>query len=235
VEEQTDGQIGREDFYSIPCASKLTNFVEAVTGKDAYRLSAHFACGAGTYIFNEGGKLIPVTRFIDVPMLFETLDSLTQELNTSSMPLKDKLAEAKLLLAINKSIDTSKVPKGLDIKMMLINALVGGTYESLGKFHEKSLFIGMMHFMDPYNYDIERVKRCAIHYALPDGRVVPFCAFNVIPDLYRDKDQRNRSISTLDWEKMTGKSLDCDKHIRKIPEGAEADKIRDFYRQYIKA
>jgi uncharacterized radical SAM superfamily Fe-S cluster-containing enzyme len=26
-----------------------------------------------------------------------------------------------------------------------------------------------MHFMDSYNYDIERVRRCVIHYAAPNG------------------------------------------------------------------
>jgi 7,8-dihydro-6-hydroxymethylpterin dimethyltransferase len=33
-----------------------------------------------------------------------------------------------------------------------------------------------MHFMDLYNYDVERVKRCVIHYAAPNGLIYPFCA-----------------------------------------------------------
>jgi len=40
--------------------------------------------------------------------------------------------------------------------------------------------IGMMHFQDPYNFDLERLERCGIHYAVPDGRVIPFCAMNSI-------------------------------------------------------
>ncbi len=38
-----------------------------------------------------------------------------------------------------------------------------------------------MHFMDSYNYDVERVKRCVIHYAAPNGRIYPFCAYNSGP------------------------------------------------------
>jgi len=38
----------------------------------------------------------------------------------------------------------------------------------------------MMHFQDPYNFDLERVKRCGIHYATPDGRIIPFCSYNNI-------------------------------------------------------
>jgi len=31
-----------------------------------------------------------------------------------------------------------------------------------------------MHFMDLWNFDQDRVKRCVIHYAVPDGRIIPF-------------------------------------------------------------
>jgi uncharacterized radical SAM superfamily Fe-S cluster-containing enzyme len=34
-----------------------------------------------------------------------------------------------------------------------------------------------MHFMDRYNYDVERVRRCVIQYSTPDG-VYPFCVIN---------------------------------------------------------
>jgi uncharacterized radical SAM superfamily Fe-S cluster-containing enzyme len=37
-----------------------------------------------------------------------------------------------------------------------------------------------MHFMDPFNFDQDRVRRCVIHYAVPDGRVIPFCSMNAI-------------------------------------------------------
>ena len=67
--------------------------------------------------------------------------------------------------------------------------------------------LGMMHFQDLYNYDIERTKRCVIHYAQPDGSIIPFCAFNVIPEWYRDKAQKKFSISIPEWEEKTGKKL----------------------------
>ncbi|MFB6354318.1 MAG: radical SAM protein, partial [Halobacteriales archaeon] len=57
----------------------------------------------------------------------------------------------------------------------------------------------MMHFMDPYNYDVDRVERCDIHYAMPDGRVVPFCAYNVLPGRYRDAVQAEYAIGAEEW------------------------------------
>jgi uncharacterized radical SAM superfamily Fe-S cluster-containing enzyme len=50
-----------------------------------------------------------------------------------------------------------------------------------------------MHFMDSYNYDVERVKRCVIHYAAPNGRIYPFCAYNSGP-VYRERIEREFSI-----------------------------------------
>ncbi|MDL5503178.1 MAG: radical SAM protein, partial [Candidatus Methanoperedens sp.] len=43
-----------------------------------------------------------------------------------------------------------------------------------------TLFIGSMHFMDLYNMDLERIKRCGVHYATPDGKIIPFCTYNTI-------------------------------------------------------
>lgn len=40
-----------------------------------------------------------------------------------------------------------------------------------------------MHFMDPFNFDEDRVKKCIIHYATPDGRIIPFCTMN---SMYRE-------------------------------------------------
>jgi len=231
IEEQTDGQVGREDFYTIPCASKITDFIETLKGGKRYRLSSHFACGLGTYIFKDGDNFVPITRFIDVDGFFEYLDKMKEEIEYG----KNKyVVQAKMLINLKKFIDMKKKPKELKISNMILSALTGGNYNSLRDFHHHSLFVGMMHFMDPYNYDVERVKRCVIHYAMPDGRVVPFCAFNVIPELYRDKVQREYSIPAKEWEERTGKKLADDKYHRVIPTGEEAQKIHDFYNKFKK-
>ena len=60
-------------------------------------------------------------------------------------------------------------------------------------FSFKTLMVAGMHFMDNYNYDIERVKRCVIHYAAPDGKIYPFCAYNGGP-VFRDKIEKQYSV-----------------------------------------
>ena len=54
--------------------------------------------------------------------------------------------------------------------------------------------------MDAYNYDVDRVRRCVIHYATPDGRMYPFCTYNSGPIL-RDVIEKKCSVSSEQWSK----------------------------------
>jgi hypothetical protein len=41
--------------------------------------------------------------------------------------------------------------------------------------------------MDEHTFEVDRIKKCCTHYALPDGRLMPGCAYNMF---YRHKDPR---------------------------------------------
>ena len=96
---------------------------------------------------------------------------------------------AKTLTKLSSFLDKEKAPKQATYKM-IYNVLIKGDFNSTAEFHRNTLFIGVMHFQDAYNFDVERVSRCGIHYALPDGRVVPFCSYNTI---YRDEFEKEHS------------------------------------------
>jgi uncharacterized radical SAM superfamily Fe-S cluster-containing enzyme len=44
-----------------------------------------------------------------------------------------------------------------------------------------------MQFIDAWNFDIRAMKKSCVHIAQPDGRLIPFEAFNL---LYRDGKSR---------------------------------------------
>ena len=226
LEDQTGGQIGKEDFYPVPTPWPFTRFVEALTGKPKYDLSSHFACGMATYVFNDNGKMIPITRFVDVEGLMEFLNERAEALEKGGNRL---VAGAKLLFRMGSFIDNEKAPKGFSLKKILYNALMKHDYNALGEFHHKSLFVGMMHFQDLYNYDIERVKRCTIHYVMSDNRIVPFCAFNVIPQWYRDKDMESQGLSFDAWEKKTDTKLSADIYKRDVKALAASELYKNAY------
>jgi uncharacterized radical SAM superfamily Fe-S cluster-containing enzyme len=73
-----------------------------------------------------------------------------------------------------------------------------GTYNSLGNLMRSLMMIGMMHFQDSWNFDLERVERCPIQYAVPDGRVIPFCTMNTI---YRQEIEEKYGVPIKEWKK----------------------------------
>lgn len=232
LEEQTNGEVLRNDFYPIPAALRISNFIEALTKKSEYGLSSHFACGMATYVFNDNGKMIPITRFIDVDGFLEYLDTLGDEIKEGK---KRRVSEGmKMLFRINSFVEKDKAPEGFNVGRIIWKALVKHDYRALGAFHEKSLFVGMMHFMDLYNYDIERVKRCCIHYAIPGGKVIPFCTFNVIPDMYRDKQQREQSLSFSEYAKRTGRDIIKEKYKRDVETLEKSPLYRETYKGFVK-
>jgi uncharacterized radical SAM superfamily Fe-S cluster-containing enzyme len=53
--------------------------------------------------------------------------------------------------------------------------------------------ISGMAFQDAWNLDLERLRECCIHTVSPDGRIIPFCAYNLTDrsgrSLYREHSQ----------------------------------------------
>ncbi len=226
IEKQTDGQIRREDWYPVPTVVPISRFVEALRGKPQFELTTHFACGAATYLFwDDDGELIPITRFVDVDGVMQLLDKAAEEIASGR---NKYIVTLGVLTKLGRYVDTSKAPKRFRSKRKFLsyifNILVKHDYSSLGEFHYQTLFLGMMHFQDPYNYDVSRVQRCDVHYVMPDGRIVPFCTFNVFPELYRDRAQKFFSYEIEEWEKQTGKKLAEEVYVRNVKKlmGGEA-------------
>ncbi|MDE1851376.1 MAG: radical SAM protein [Candidatus Micrarchaeota archaeon] len=230
IEEQTDGVITKEDWFSVPYVGGINKFIEALSGEYKYDLSIHFACGAGCYLFlDNNNKIVPLTRFIDAPGLMEHLQASINEMDGKGK-LQRRLIALKAITGINRYIDKSKQPKSLNFSKLFMSLILKHDFATMSKFQLKSLFLGMMHFQDEYTYDIKRVEKCDIHYAMPDGRVLPFCTFNVFPEVYRDKIQKQYSIPSKEWENMhhdwTYKS---DKYTRNVKELEASDIYKKTY------
>ncbi len=232
IEEQTGGVITKDDWFSVPYVGGINRFIEALSGEYKYDLSIHFACGAGTYLFlDKDDKIIPVTRFLDAAGMLEHLQEAVNEMYGKSK-LERRLIALKTLYDIKKFVDKTKQPKSINFAKLFMSVLMKRDFASVGMFQMKSLFLGMMHFQDEHTYDIKRVEKCDIHYSMPDGRVLPFCTFNVFPEVYRDKVQRQYAIPSKEWEAShKGWNYAVDKYKRDI-KAAEASE--DYQKTYIK-
>jgi uncharacterized radical SAM superfamily Fe-S cluster-containing enzyme len=73
----------------------------------------------------------------------------------------------------------------------LVLPSLGGWDMFLERARTHSFCISGMAFQDAWNLDLERLKDCCIHVVHPDGRIIPFCAYNLTDSrgraLYRPK------------------------------------------------
>ena len=114
IEEQTNGEVGKEYWFPIPCAKQVTDFVEAIKQKPKYRLSVHFSCGMATYVFKDGEKMVPLPKFFDVEGFFNYLGELTKEVtNARHKKIKTAYIMTKLLKNISKYVDDAQKPQDL--------------------------------------------------------------------------------------------------------------------------
>jgi uncharacterized radical SAM superfamily Fe-S cluster-containing enzyme len=203
VEKQT-GYATKEDWYPVPTVVPISTLVSALVDLPKVTFTAHPHCGLATYLFvQDVNNVIPLTRFVDVEPLFAELYKLSEKAEKSKLKFP---AKVKAMNILRKYIHKEKAPKGLDlIKFLKMMETVFGdsTKEGLAQFSWRMMFIGGMHFQDAYNYDIERVKRCVIHYAVPDGRIIPFCAYNGGPT-YREEVEKKFSVPLEDWRRTKG-------------------------------
>jgi 7,8-dihydro-6-hydroxymethylpterin dimethyltransferase len=185
IEEQMGGILKKDDFYPVPCVIPFSDLVEAYTGRPQVRFTAHQHCGAATYIFVQENGVVPVNRMVDVDSFFESIEQMSETLKKGGTINKYK-ALLEGVRDMHGSVKKGEQGATTEFWKLISKSLIGQNFDALREFHWNALFIGTMHFMDRYNYDIERVQRCCIHYATPDGKLIPFCTYNSGP-VYREQ------------------------------------------------
>ncbi|MEM2074347.1 MAG: radical SAM protein [Nitrososphaeria archaeon] len=171
AEKQTNGKIKMEDWYPIPFVAPISDFLAGIKGSPQPTFTVHQNCGAATFLVidKEKNDYAPITKHADVEKFVQALSDAAETMSSGKMT-RGKIKAAAALRYVSLGTLSSLV------RAFLSN----GSYHSLGKFMRKIVMVGDMHFMDPYNFDLERVERCGIHYATPDGRIIPFCSMNTI-------------------------------------------------------
>jgi uncharacterized radical SAM superfamily Fe-S cluster-containing enzyme len=200
IEKEFNGLISRDDFYPVPFVFPISKLIELLKGETQVEFTAHPGCGGATYIFMDKDKPLPVTRFIDVEGL---LDFVNKESKIKG-PLKKIRIASAFLSNVDKFVDYSKAPEGFNLKKLLKDAALGGSYDSLRGFHYKSLFVGSMWFQDAFNLNVDRLERCVIHYTTEEG-IVPFCTYNGIG--IGEEIREKHSVPIAEWEKKTGRKM----------------------------
>src|SRR5207245_2300955 len=134
----------------------------------------------------------------DLEGLMEDLWLLAQDTKDKKIKFTSKL---KALQLLKRHFKPEEAPEGMGLAKMLkiLNRMfTKGDKAGAAEFSWSTMYVGGMHFQDNYNYDIERVKRCVIHYATPDGKVIPFCAYNTGPN-FREEIEKKFAVPIEEW------------------------------------
>lgn len=154
----------------------------------------HPMCGAATFlVVDKDGSYKPIMDYVDVDRFAEVF----WDIYYSGVKGSRKIAKLKLakLLPLAKS--------GL-VRSLIKDVVTKGSYEALGDFMRRIVMIGIMHFQDVWNFDLDRVQKCAIHYVTPDMKIRSFCTYNSI---HRPKVEKQFAVSMSEWTNKTGKRI----------------------------
>jgi uncharacterized radical SAM superfamily Fe-S cluster-containing enzyme len=161
IEAQTQGRVAVSDFSPLPCPSPH--------------------CVALAYLLKlNDGRFIPFPRFADL----KKHGSLLR--NSASLPALPEIEQALKDVIYDLFARQDEVPSANGILAALRRAVDGMFPErpldyrealKLGEKHAKSIFVH--HYMDRFDFDLERLRKCCNHYAQGDGTLVPACGFNL--------------------------------------------------------
>jgi 7,8-dihydro-6-hydroxymethylpterin dimethyltransferase len=154
VAEQSDGIFREDDFMPLPCA--------------------HPNCHSLSYAYRNGGTVLPLARFIDAR---KHLDLLANGITFTR-------ARARQLI---EQLLGKMGCCGGECEPPVAGTAVAGDFFARALAEQLSpsdvFRITITSFLDAYNFDVRRLMKCCVHFVLPSGHVVPFCAYNV---LYRE-------------------------------------------------
>jgi uncharacterized radical SAM superfamily Fe-S cluster-containing enzyme len=181
VEAQTHGEIAATDFFPLSVMVSPIKIMRKFMKKPWPLFSCSPQCGVVNwmYVSKKTSTVIPINHFVDFEKFFQSILKTAQNVES-----KGKLALlSSLFLASMKSLNWSLVTKEIGFFTLMKTILkmhIFPSYQSLGSLRRRIFLLGCMAFMDQYNFDVNRVKRCVIHYVTPDLKIIPFCAYNNI-------------------------------------------------------
>lgn len=151
VEAQTRGMFAQDDFVPVPCCFPTCNSV--------------------TYAYVDGDTVIPLPRLLNVDDYLDYITnramiSISSQVKTaleglwssSAIPGAEKAAQN-----FGLSCAACGLPEGLADLSGIIN----------------NMFMVMFQdFLDPWTFNQKNVMKCCKEILLPDGKQIPFCAYN---------------------------------------------------------
>jgi uncharacterized radical SAM superfamily Fe-S cluster-containing enzyme len=125
-------------------------------------------CRSITYLLADGDDIVPVTRLVQ---LEDYLDYVTNR----------ALPDTGIRAALEKLWSASAFP-GTDTTGNQLECATCGIDipEALREATDKAFMLVVQDFQDPYTLNVKTLMKCCVEMITPDGRLIPFCAYNSV-------------------------------------------------------
>jgi hypothetical protein len=155
---QTDGLFRQEDFVPVPCCFPT--------------------CQVNTYVYVNDNEVIPLPRLLPVGRY---LDYITNR----AVPKAPSLPDIQRALEGLWSASAVAGSAGVASRFSCACGVTIDLGADLSHVKKHVFQIAIKDVMDPYTFSVKQVMKCCVGVLVPDGRLIPFCAYNSVG--YREK------------------------------------------------
>lgn len=195
VENQTEGEITTTDFFPMSVMVSPIMIMRKFMKKPWPLFSCSPQCGVVNWMYvSKNSKIIPINHFVDFDRFFRSIQKTALSAESKS---RFSLLST-LFIAAMQSLNWPLVTKEIGFFTLMKTILrthISPTYQSLGKLRRRIFLLGCMAFMDQYNFDVDRVRRCVIHYVTPELKIIPFCAYNNVHRISTEEQYSSKTKS----------------------------------------
>ena len=192
VENQSEGEILATDLFPLSVMTSPILVMSKFMKKPWPLFSCSPQCGVVNWMYvSKTGKIIPINHFVNFERFFRAIQKTAQSVENKG---RFSLLSA-LFLASVLSLNWLLVAKEIGIFTLIKTILkmhISPSYQSLAGLRRRIFLLGCMAFMDPYTFDVNRVRRCVVQYVTPDLKIIPFCAYNNVHRIETEEEYVSR-------------------------------------------
>ena len=125
-------------------------------------------CRSATYALYDGQDLVPLPRLVDGD---DYLDYVTNR----AVPDLEVRTALEGLFSASAAGGTERTGERLECVACGV-----GLPPELQQVAAKGFMVVVQDFQDPYTLDVRKLRKCCVAEIVPDGRLIPFCAYNSV-------------------------------------------------------
>ena len=139
-------------------------------------------CRSMSYAFVDGDTVVPFTRLLEID---DYLDYLSNRV----------IPDSDVRYALERMFSSSATP-GAEKALLVCESCGIDLPAALDQLEDKVFMLIVQDFQDAYTLNVRQLMKCCVEEITPDGRLIPFCAYNSVG--YREQVRAQQSGARID-------------------------------------